>query len=90
MVLLHDGETLEDLMSLPADAILLRWFNYHLQEAGSSRRVHNFSGDIKDSEAYTILLAQIAPSVSILSAQTEHIHRTLSTHIYIYNVIWFS
>lgn len=62
MVLLHDGETLEDLMSLPADAILLRWFNYHLQEAGSSRRVHNFSGDIKDSEAYTILLAQIAPS----------------------------
>jgi hypothetical protein len=39
----------------------LRWFNYHLKNAGSAKRVHNFTGDIKDSEAYTILLAQIAP-----------------------------
>jgi len=59
--LLEDGETLEDLMKLSGEQLLLRWFNYHLKEAGSNRRVHNFSGDIKDSECYTILLNQIAP-----------------------------
>jgi hypothetical protein len=60
--LLMDGETLEDLMKLPAEQILLRWINYHLRNAGSNRVVTNFSGDIKDSEAYTILLDQIAPA----------------------------
>jgi hypothetical protein len=59
--LLESGETIEDLLKLPADQILLRWVNYHLREAGSSRRIKNFAGDIKDSEAYTILLKQIAP-----------------------------
>jgi len=59
--LLEEGETIEDLLKLPIDQILLRWFNYHLKNAGSPKRVKNFSGDIKDSEAYTILLAQIAP-----------------------------
>jgi len=59
--LLEEGETLEDLMKLSGEQLLLRWFNYHLKEAGSNRRVNNFSGDIKDSECYTILLNQIAP-----------------------------
>jgi hypothetical protein len=59
--LLEDGETIEDLLKLPIDQILLRWFNYHLKNAGHNRRVNNFTGDIKDSENYTVLLAQIAP-----------------------------
>lgn len=59
--LLEPGETIEDLMKLPADQLLIRWVNYHLREAGSSRRIKNFGGDIKDSEVYTILLNQIAP-----------------------------
>jgi len=59
--LLEPGETIEDLLKLPAEQILLRWINYQLKQAGSNRRVNNFSGDIKDSEAYTILLKQIAP-----------------------------
>lgn len=33
--------------------------NYHLKRAGSARVVHNFSSDIKDSEAYTLLLNQL-------------------------------
>jgi len=57
--LLEPGETLEDLLKLSPEQILLRWFNYHLKNAGSPKRVHNFSGDIKDSEAYTILLNQL-------------------------------
>lgn len=59
--LLEPGETIEDFLKLPTDQILLRWVNYHLKNANHPRRVHNFSGDIKDAEAYTVLLAQIAP-----------------------------
>ena len=33
-------------------------------QAGSDRRANNFSGDIKDSEIYTELLAQVAPDGS--------------------------
>lgn len=33
-------------MALSPEEILLRWFNYHLEEAGSSRRVNNFTKDI--------------------------------------------
>ena len=57
--LLEDGEDISDLLKLPPEQILLRWFNYHLKNAGHPRRVKNFSGDIKDSECYTILLNQL-------------------------------
>jgi len=59
--LLEPGETLEDLLKLSPEQILLRWFNYHLKQAGHHRRVNNFGGDIKDSENYSVLLSQIAP-----------------------------
>lgn len=59
--LLEPGETIEDFLKLPVEDILLRWFNYHLSNAGHHRRVSNFTTDIKDSENYTVLLAQIAP-----------------------------
>jgi len=53
---------LKDLLKLPPEQILIRWVNYHLEKAGSKKRIGNFSGDIKDSEAYTILLNQICPN----------------------------
>ena len=56
--LLQDGETLEDLLKLTPEQILLRWINFHLKEAGSNRRVANFGHDLCDSEAYCILLKQ--------------------------------
>ncbi|KAF1800352.1 fimbrin [Mucor lusitanicus] len=59
--LLEDGETLEDLLKLPPDQILLRWFNYHLKAAGWERRVKNFSKDVSDGENYTVLLNQLKP-----------------------------
>jgi len=59
--LLEEGETIEDLLKLPIEQILLRWFNYHLKNAGWNKRVTNFTTDIKDGTAYTVLLAQIAP-----------------------------
>ncbi|CAI2350920.1 unnamed protein product [Caenorhabditis sp. 36 PRJEB53466] len=59
--LLRDGETLEDLRRLSPEEILMRWVNYHLERAGTQRRLHNFTSDIVDSEIYTHLLHQIGP-----------------------------
>lgn len=58
--LLRDGETLEDLMKLSPEELLLRWANYHLENAGQPK-INNFSSDIKDSKAYFHLLNQISP-----------------------------
>ncbi|KAJ5069438.1 plastin-3 [Anaeramoeba ignava] len=60
--LLEEGETLDDLMKLSPDQILLRWMNYHLKKANSPKRVRNFASDIRDSEAYTIILHQLMPN----------------------------
>uniref|UniRef100_A0A8C4EYN7 Plastin-3 n=1 Tax=Dicentrarchus labrax TaxID=13489 RepID=A0A8C4EYN7_DICLA len=60
--LLQEGESLEDLMKLSPEELLLRWANFHLKKVGMS--ISNFSGDIKDSKAYFHLLEQIAPDGS--------------------------
>jgi len=60
--LLEEGEDLKDFLKLPPEKILLRWVNYHLKNAGSDRRIQNFGKDIQDSEVYTLLLNQLAPS----------------------------
>ncbi|CAB4009606.1 plastin-3-like [Paramuricea clavata] len=59
--LLQEGETMDDLMKLSPEEILLRWVNYHLEKSGSNKRIRNFGNDISDSEAYAVLLSQIAP-----------------------------
>lgn len=58
--LLMGGEQLESLMKMSPEAILLRWVNFQLERAGVPNRINNFTNDIKDSEAYTFLLHQIA------------------------------
>uniref|UniRef100_A0A672JNB7 Plastin-3 n=1 Tax=Salarias fasciatus TaxID=181472 RepID=A0A672JNB7_SALFA len=63
--LLRDGETLEDLMKLSPEELLLRWANFHLENAGQPK-ISNFSTDIKDSKAYFHLLNQIAPKAERL------------------------
>uniref|UniRef100_A0A4W4ELN1 Lymphocyte cytosolic plastin 1 n=2 Tax=Electrophorus electricus TaxID=8005 RepID=A0A4W4ELN1_ELEEL len=60
IALLRDGESLEDLMKVSPEELLLRWANYHLGEA-SCPKINNFSSDIKDSKAYYNLLNQVAP-----------------------------
>jgi plastin-1 len=61
MRLLLEGETLEQFMKLPPDQILLRWMNYHLKAAGHPKAVTNFSKDLQDAVAYSVLLHHIAP-----------------------------
>lgn len=56
--LLRDGETLEDLMKLSPEELLLRWANFHLENAGWSK-INNFSHDIKvslDVFVYCVLI----------------------------------
>lgn len=79
--LLRDGETIEDLRALSPEELLIRWVNYHLEQDGSMRRITNFSGDIKDSEVYSILLHQIAPKenpLSYISLVPDHHERAES------------
>ncbi|XP_045464700.1 plastin-2 [Harmonia axyridis] len=70
--LLSEEEKIEDLMKLSPEGILLRWVNYHLERAGTSKRVNNFQSDIVDSEAYTYLLKQIAPIDSGVDTMALH------------------
>lgn len=75
--LLEAGETLADLLALPPDVLLLRWVNFHLKEAGTSKRIKNFSGDIADSEAYIYLLKQISPADNKLDTKALGVHDPL-------------
>lgn len=72
--LVEPGEDLSDLLKLHPEMILLRWFNYHLKNSGSPRRISNFDKDLKDGEAYTLLLHQIEPQLCDLSALNEGDH----------------
>lgn len=46
IVLLGEGEDLDQLLSLSPEELLLRWVNYHLKAAGC-KPIKNFNEDIK-------------------------------------------
>lgn len=50
-------------MKLQPELILLRWMNYHLQRGEYPKKVTNFTTDLQDSNAYSILLHQLRPDV---------------------------
>lgn len=64
VALLREDETIQDLLKMSPEEILLRWVNYQLEKAGSDQRVKNFGKDISDSVAYTHLIHQISPKES--------------------------
>jgi plastin-1 len=74
--LCEEGETIEDLLRLTPDQILLRWFNYHLKQANWKRKVNNFSKDVMDGENYTVLLNQLKPAeCSLAPLQTSDVRQ---------------
>jgi plastin-1 len=73
--LLEPGEDIKTFLNLPPEKILLRWVNYHLKNAGSDKRIHNFSGDIKDSEAYTILLNQLDKKCDLAPLKEKDVNK---------------
>ncbi|KAI6010141.1 calponin homology domain-containing protein [Pisolithus marmoratus] len=80
--LCEDGETIDDLLRLTPDQILLRWFNYHLKAAGWKRRVNNFSRDVCDGENYTVLLNQLKPEqCSLAPLQTRDIRQRAEQYL---------
>jgi hypothetical protein len=52
---------------LPAEEILLKWFNYHLAKSGANRKVSNFSNDLQDGFALTYLLHSLDASTCPLT-----------------------
>lgn len=50
---------MDDLIKLDAEKLLVRWMNWHLKNAGNSRRIQNLGKDLSDGEVYTIVLNQI-------------------------------
>lgn len=64
IALLREGESLEDLMKLSPEELLLRWANYHLENAGCNK-VNNFSSDIKVWETLTNNSETVAPHPNI-------------------------
>ena len=59
--LVGEGESADDLSGIPPEQILLRWFNFHLKNAGCNRVVTNFTTDLADGELYATLMHQLAP-----------------------------
>ncbi|GIQ87482.1 hypothetical protein KIPB_009527, partial [Kipferlia bialata] len=59
-LLLHEDEDIETFRSQVPEAILIRWFNYHLaRDASYKRRVNNFGKDVQDCDSYLTLLHQL-------------------------------
>lgn len=59
IVLMNEGETVQDMLKKNPEELLRRWFNYQLKKAGSSRQIKGFGQDIADSECYTLVLNTI-------------------------------
>lgn len=49
VLLLEPGESMTDFLKLHPEVILLRWLNYHLKKANSSRVATNFGSDLSVS-----------------------------------------
>lgn len=62
MRLAEEGETLEDLMKLPPEQILIRWINFHLAKNNQSRRIKNLGKDTADSFAMYHVLNRLDPA----------------------------
>lgn len=60
-LLLEEDETLQSMMKLQPEVILLRWANHHLKNAGYPTKITNFSSDLQDSSAYSALMNQLDP-----------------------------
>ena len=57
--LLEPGESLAGFAGLRPEAILLRWFNYHLVKAGCGELITNFGQDLADGRLLGCLVEQI-------------------------------
>lgn len=58
--LLEEGESLEELMKLSPEELLLRWVNFHLKKVGM--KISNFSADVKVRKCrFTVCYQKLNP-----------------------------
>lgn len=57
--ILEEGEELGDLLKLNPEQLLIRWFNYHLKNAGQEKIV-NLAENVQKGFKYTYLLNQVS------------------------------
>eukprot|EP00002_Diphylleia_rotans_P026471 TRINITY_DN5281_c0_g1_i1.p1 TRINITY_DN5281_c0_g1~~TRINITY_DN5281_c0_g1_i1.p1 ORF type:complete len:1054 (-),score=254.54 TRINITY_DN5281_c0_g1_i1:614-3775(-) len=69
--LLQGKETIQELLDLSPDKLIMRWVNFHLDRMKQSRKIENFSSDLRDSTVYTYLLHSICPESCNLSGLNE-------------------
>jgi hypothetical protein len=65
--LLKEDESLANFLKMSPEEILLRWLNYQLKKADSSRVATKFAKDLSDSEILTTVLKQIEPECCTLA-----------------------
>ena len=61
--LLKEGETISNLLKIPSEEIILRWFNHHISKVGMT--IKNFTVDTQDCTKWIELLKAVIPGVSI-------------------------
>jgi hypothetical protein len=71
MRLANEGESLQDLLKLPPEAILIRWLNFHLKKVGVDKQVTNLGSDLKDSVAIIQVLHSLDKDKCSLAALGE-------------------
>lgn len=54
--LLQKGESINSLIDLPSEQVLLRWVNYHLRRAKHDRVLTNFSTDVAGRKRIKIIV----------------------------------
>lgn len=74
VLLLKDDETMADFLKLPPEVILLRWLNYHLHKAKSTRIAHNFTSDLCDCEIFSIVLNRLSNACELITS-TDRVER---------------
>eukprot|EP01016_Furgasonia_blochmanni_P038559 TRINITY_DN467_c0_g4_i1.p1 TRINITY_DN467_c0_g4~~TRINITY_DN467_c0_g4_i1.p1 ORF type:complete len:380 (+),score=82.92 TRINITY_DN467_c0_g4_i1:644-1783(+) len=57
--LLKPDEEVAELLKINSEDLLLRWINFHLNNAKHTRKATNFGEDLKDAEIYTVILSQL-------------------------------
>lgn len=77
--LLKEGETINELLKLNPEELLLRWFNYHLTNAGHPNKITNFTEDIKNSDKYLILLNQLNKTCDLSALNESNLTKKAQT-----------
>ncbi|KAJ5069546.1 fimbrin-1 [Anaeramoeba ignava] len=71
LCLFSENEKMQSIKDMPPEKLLMRWVNYHLKQANSSRVIKNFAEDLRDSECLLILLNQLSPKRCPLDEYSE-------------------